>query len=69
MQRWSKRHSRQWPNCVGTGASSLTAMRDLPVDLIKIDHSFVSGLGTDPADESIVAAIMTFAINIAPMMV
>lgn len=43
----------------GTGASSLTAMRDLPVDMIKIDHSFVSGLGTDPADESIVAAIIS----------
>jgi diguanylate cyclase (GGDEF)-like protein/PAS domain S-box-containing protein len=43
----------------GTGASSLTAMRDLPVDLIKIDQSFVAGLGTDPADESIVAAIIS----------
>lgn len=45
----------------GTGLSSLTAMRDLPVDLIKIDHSFVAGLGSDPADESIVAAIISVA--------
>ncbi len=45
----------------GTGLSSLTAMRDLPVDMIKIDHSFVSGLGSDPADESIVSAVISVA--------
>jgi EAL domain-containing protein (putative c-di-GMP-specific phosphodiesterase class I) len=43
----------------GTGASSLIAMRDFPVDMIKIDHSFVAGLGTEPADESIVAAVIS----------
>ncbi len=45
----------------GTGLSSLTAMRDLPVDMVKVDETFVSGLGTDPADESIVSAIIAVA--------
>jgi len=33
----------------GTGYASLAHLRGLPVDIIKIDPSFVSGLGQDPA--------------------
>ena len=32
----------------GTGYASLAHLRELPVDIIKIDPSFVSGLGRDP---------------------
>jgi EAL domain-containing protein (putative c-di-GMP-specific phosphodiesterase class I) len=32
----------------GTGYASLAHLRQLPADIIKIDPSFVSGLGTDP---------------------
>jgi EAL domain-containing protein (putative c-di-GMP-specific phosphodiesterase class I) len=31
----------------GTGYASLAYLRELPVDIIKIDPSFVAGLGTD----------------------
>jgi diguanylate cyclase (GGDEF)-like protein/PAS domain S-box-containing protein len=33
----------------GTGYASLAHLRQLPIDIIKIDPSFVSGLGQDPA--------------------
>ncbi len=41
----------------GTGYSSLSHLKRLPVSHIKVDRSFVSGLGTDAEDERIVAAI------------
>jgi diguanylate cyclase len=45
----------------GTGYSSLGRLRDLPVEVIKIDRSFVDGLGTEGSDSSIVASIMSLA--------
>ncbi len=45
----------------GTGYSSLAYLRRLPLDTIKIDRSFVSGLGDDPADTPIVRAVISLA--------
>ncbi len=40
----------------GTGHSSLAHLSRLPIDLVKIDRSFVSDLTTNPTNASIVAA-------------
>src|SRR5690606_32175269 len=45
----------------GTGYSSLSYLRRLPVDEMKIDREFVTGLGRDTADDSVVAAMIAMA--------
>jgi len=42
----------------GTGYASLSCLRRLPVDFVKIDRSFVAGLGESSDDEAIVNAIV-----------
>jgi EAL domain-containing protein (putative c-di-GMP-specific phosphodiesterase class I) len=42
----------------GTGYSSLSHLARFPVDVIKIDRSFVSGLMVSRADEAVVEAIL-----------
>jgi diguanylate cyclase (GGDEF)-like protein len=45
----------------GTGFSSLAALKRLPVEIVKVDRSFVDGLGTDPEDSAIVASVLSLA--------
>jgi diguanylate cyclase (GGDEF)-like protein len=45
----------------GTGYSALTTLRTLPVDLVKIDKSFVAGAATEDADQAVLEAIAQMA--------
>ena len=45
----------------GTGYSSLNYLRQFPVDIIKVDRCFIEGLGRDPRDAELLAAIMAMA--------
>jgi diguanylate cyclase (GGDEF)-like protein/PAS domain S-box-containing protein len=45
----------------GTGHSSLTALQRFPFRVLKIDRSFVGGIGIRPADETIVTATLALA--------
>ena len=45
----------------GTGYSALSYLKHLPIDVLKIDRSFVAGLASDPADATIIEAILHMA--------
>ncbi len=48
----------------GKGSASLLNLQRLPVDTLKVDRSFVDGLGPDPEDSAIAAAIISLAHNL-----
>ena len=48
----------------GTGHSSLAYLKRFPVDSLKIDGSFVAGLGEDAEDEVIVSGVISLAYGL-----
>jgi EAL domain-containing protein (putative c-di-GMP-specific phosphodiesterase class I) len=45
----------------GTGYSSLGYLKRFPFDAVKVDRAFTDGLGTDPHDSALVAAVVAMA--------
>jgi diguanylate cyclase (GGDEF)-like protein/PAS domain S-box-containing protein len=66
MQRLREQGCRFSLDDFGTGLSSLTYLKHLPVDYVKIDGQFIRNVNKDRADESVVDAIarMARAFNI-----
>jgi len=45
----------------GTGDSAIAYLRELPVDVIKIDQSYVHGIGKNPSDIAIISAMVALS--------
>lgn len=48
----------------GTGYSSFAMLQKLPITTLKIDKSFVAGIGISESDEEIVRSIISLALNL-----
>jgi diguanylate cyclase (GGDEF)-like protein/PAS domain S-box-containing protein len=49
----------------GTGYSSLAYLKRFPISAVKLDRTFVAGLGTDPSDAEIVRAVVSLGDALA----
>ncbi|RHW77564.1 EAL domain-containing protein [Colwellia sp. RSH04] len=48
----------------GTGFSSLSYLKSFPLDIIKLDRSFISNIGIENTDEAIIEATISLADNL-----
>lgn len=48
----------------GTGHAGFDYLRTVPADILKVDKSFIDGLGKDPTDTAIAASIITLGRNL-----
>ena len=48
----------------GTGYCSLGYLQDLPIDVLKVDRSFVQRIGSSRDDAEIVAAVIAMALKL-----
>jgi diguanylate cyclase (GGDEF)-like protein/PAS domain S-box-containing protein len=53
----------------GTGYASLSHLRQLPVDVLKLDRAFATGIGRDPRDEAVVQALMALGQGLNLMVI
>ncbi|HZJ40376.1 MAG TPA: EAL domain-containing protein [Demequina sp.] len=51
----------------GTGQSSLAYLADFPIDIIKIDQSFVAAIGRDPKGHALVRAMVQMAHSLGAL--
>jgi EAL domain-containing protein (putative c-di-GMP-specific phosphodiesterase class I) len=61
LERLKARGVRIEVDDFGTGYSSLSYLKRFPVDYLKLDRSFVSGLGFNAGDEGIVRSVIELA--------
>jgi len=61
LERIHKLGARVAIDDFGSGYSSLTYLKRLPIDIIKIDMPFVHGIGKDRNDEEIIKVIISLA--------
>jgi diguanylate cyclase (GGDEF)-like protein/PAS domain S-box-containing protein len=53
----------------GAHSSALSALRDLPVDIVKLDHSFVARMATSPTDATVARAVIDLGNTLGLMTV
>jgi diguanylate cyclase (GGDEF)-like protein/PAS domain S-box-containing protein len=64
LQRFHDQGIRLAIDDFGTGYSSLSRLRYMPVDVLKIDRTFVRDVHSDPQSASMVSAIVALATNL-----
>ncbi len=53
----------------GTGYASLSHLRELPVDILKVEHAFAAGIGHNLKDEAVLRAVLTLGVGLEMMVV
>src|SRR2546430_1862133 len=51
----------------GAGSAPLAALRDLPVDIVKLDHSFVARMGANATDATVARAVIDLGNTLGMM--
>jgi EAL domain-containing protein (putative c-di-GMP-specific phosphodiesterase class I) len=51
----------------GAGSAPLTALRDLPVDIVKLDHSFVARMAANATDATVARAVIDLGNTLGMM--